>query len=122
MAEMNIVLLMGNLTRDPDVRYTPSGTAICTLGLAVNRRYQTRNGEDREETCFLDIDVFGKQAESCKNYLRKGAPVMIEGRLRLDQWKDKTSGDNRSKLKVTATSVNFLSGPGRSSSFTDNNE
>ena len=122
MAEMNIVLLMGNLTRDPDVRYTPSGTAICTLGLAVNRRYQTRNGEDREETCFLDIDVFGKQAESCKNYLRKGAPVMIEGRLRLDQWKDKTSGDNRSKLKVTATSVNFLSGPGRASSFTDNNE
>ena len=119
MASLNKVLLMGNLTRDPDMKYTQGGTAICTLGLAVNRRYQTRQGEDREETCFVDIDVFGRQAELCGNYLRKGAPAFVEGRLRLDQWQDKQTGQNRSKLKVTAQRVQFLGSPGGGANFGD---
>lgn len=118
MSEMNVVLLMGNLTRDPEVRYTSSGTAICSLGLAINRSYRTQDGKDHEETCFVDVDVFGRQAESCRNHLKKGSPAFVEGRLRLDQWQDRTSGKNRSKLKIVATSVTFLSGP-RRSDFTD---
>jgi single-strand DNA-binding protein len=122
MANLNKVLLMGNLTRDPDVRYTPSGTAICGLGLAVNRRYTTREGQEQEETCFVDVDVFGRQAESCKNYLQKGAPVLIEGRLRLDQWEDRQTGERRSRLKVTAERVQFIGGPARRDDFSGEGE
>ena len=108
MASLNKVLLMGNLTRDPDERWTGGGSAICGLGLAVNRRFTTANGEDREEVCFVDIDVFGKQAESCSQHLHKGSPVLIEGRLRLDQWEDRKTKEKRSRLKVVAERVHFM--------------
>ncbi|MFA4944233.1 MAG: single-stranded DNA-binding protein [Lentisphaeria bacterium] len=113
MASFNKVILMGNLTRDPDVRSTPGGMTVCTLGLAINRRYTTASGQDREEVCFVDIDVFGKQAESCRNYLRKGAPALVEGSLHMDQWEDKATGKKRSRLLVRADRVQFLSSPGR---------
>lgn len=117
MASMNKVILMGNLTRDPDLRYTTGGTAICALGLAVNRRYTSRSGEQAEEVCFVDIDVFGKQAESCKNYLQKGAPALIEGRLKFDTWDDRATGEKRSKLHVVAERVQFIGAPSRGAGF-----
>ena len=111
MAEFNKVLLLGNLTKDPDLRYTTSGMPVCAFRLAVNRKYATSAGEDREETCFVDIDVFGKQAESTGRYLAKGRPALIEGRLRTDQWEDKQTGDKRSRLKVVAERVQFVGPP-----------
>jgi len=108
MADLNRVLLVGNLTRDPVSRSTSGGTVICELGLAINRRFRTASGEDREETCFVDIDVFGRQAEHCVRYLRKGSLAFVEGRLRYDQWEDRTTGQKRSRLKVTAERVQFL--------------
>ncbi len=116
MVSVNRVMLAGNLTRDPEVRYTPSGRAVSALGLAVNRRYRTSEGEDKEEVCFVDIDVWGRQAETCGEYLGKGSPVLVEGRLRLDQWEK--DGQKNSKLKVVADRVQFLGAP-RSSSFGD---
>jgi single-strand DNA-binding protein len=110
MASFNRVILMGNLTRDPEMRYTPSGAAICQLGLATNRRYTTAAGEQREEACFIDIDVWGKQAESCNTYLRKGSQALVEGRLRFDSWDDKETGKKRSRLTVTAERVQFVGG------------
>ncbi len=107
MASFNKVILMGNLTRDPDLRSTPSGSAVCELGLAMNRRY-TVNGQEREESCFVDVTVWGKSAENCKRFLEKGSPVMVEGRLQLDQWEDRESGSKRSKLRVVADTVQFL--------------
>jgi len=115
MASYNRVILMGNLTRDPETRYTTGGLAICNFGVASNRRFTTAQGEEREETCFVDIEIFGKQAESCGNYLRKGAPILLEGHLRLDQWEDKTSGQKRSRLKVQAERIQFLGAPARDS-------
>jgi single-strand DNA-binding protein len=112
MASLNKVLLMGNLTRDPELRYTPSGAAVCELGLAVNRRYRTAQGEDRDEVCFVDIQVWGKQAESCNTYLNKGSQAFVEGRLRFDQWDDRESGKKRSRLTVTAERVQFMSPAG----------
>jgi single-strand DNA-binding protein len=111
MASLNKVLLMGNLTRDPEVRYTPKGTAVATLGLAVNEFYTTATGEQKEETVFVDIDVWGRQAETAGQYLSKGRPVFVEGRLRLDTWDDKDTGQKRSKLKVVALRVQFLGAP-----------
>jgi single-strand DNA-binding protein len=111
MANLNKVLLIGNLTRDPELRYTSGGAAVCGFGLAMNRRFSTASGEQREETCFVDIDVWGKQGESCKNYLRKGSPAFIEGRLRMDSWQDRESGKTRSRLTVTAERVQFLGSP-----------
>jgi single-strand DNA-binding protein len=111
MASFNKVILMGNLTRDPEVRYTPNGTAVCTLGLAVNRTYKTQTGELKEDPCFIDVIAWGKQAESCNNYLKKGAPVFVEGNLRLESWVDKASGQNRSKHSVSAENVRFLGSP-----------
>ena len=102
---------MGNLTRDPETRYTTGGMAVCTFGLAVNRRYNNARGEQQEETCFVDIDVFAKQAESCGQYLRKGSPALVEGRLKYDQWEDKKTGQKRNRLKVTAERVQFLGQP-----------
>lgn len=113
MANINIVLLAGNLTRDPEIRYTPSGMAVAALGLAVNRKFKdTRTNELREEVTFVDVEVFGRQAEVAGQYLSKGRPVMIEGRLKLDQWEDKQTGQKRSKLKVIGNRVQFLGGPG----------
>lgn len=108
MASFNKVILMGNLTRDPELRYTPKGTAVAKLGVAVSRKWRNDTGEMQEETTFVDVDAFGKQAETIGQYLKKGRPIMIEGRLRLDQWEDKNSGQKRSKLNVVMESFQFL--------------
>jgi len=118
MASFNRVILMGNLTRDPELRYTPKGTAIAKLGLAVNRVWRTETGETREEVTFVDIDSFGKQAETIAQYLKKGSPLLMEGRLRLDQWDDKQSGQKRSKLGVVLESFKFV-GPARGEGGTE---
>ncbi|MDD3153777.1 MAG: single-stranded DNA-binding protein [Victivallaceae bacterium] len=109
MASLNKVFLLGNLTRTPELRYTPSGSAVCEFGLAVSRRFQVNN-QDREEVCFVEIIVWGKPAESCKNYLDKGSPALIEGRLQYDQWEDRDGGGKRSKLRVVADRVQFVGG------------
>lgn len=107
MASLNKVFLMGNLTRDPELRYTPSGMAVCKLGLAVGRRYRDKNSNEmKEETCFVDITVWGKTGENCSQYLAKGRPVLIEGRLRYSTWE--TEGQKRSKLEVVAENVQFM--------------
>ena len=112
MANLNKVLLMGNLTRDPEVRYTPKGTAVTELGIAVNRIYSGENGEKREEVTFVDVTVWGRTAENVGEYLKKGRPVFIEGRLQLDSWEDKQSGQKRNKLRVVADNVQFLGSRG----------
>jgi single-strand DNA-binding protein len=113
MASFNKVLLMGNLTRDVEMRYTPSGMALAQIGLAVNRKYRdTKTNEMREEVTFVDIEVWGKQAETANQYLSKGRPVFIEGRLKLDQWDDKATGQKRSKMKVVAERVQFMGSAG----------
>lgn len=111
MASFNKVILVGNLTRDPELRYTPKGTAIAKLGVAVNRVWTTDTGEKREEATFVDVDVFGRTAENVGQYLRKGSPLLIEGRLRLDTWEDKQTSQKRSKLGVVAEVVQFLGSP-----------
>ncbi|MEI6351419.1 MAG: single-stranded DNA-binding protein [Verrucomicrobiota bacterium] len=108
MASLNKVMLIGNLTRDPEVRYTPKGTAVAELGLAVNRRYTAENGEKREEVTFVDVTLWGKTAELAGEYLKKGRPVYIEGRLQLDSWDDKQTGQKRSKLRVVGEEMQFL--------------
>lgn len=111
MANFNKVYLMGNLTRDPELRYTPKGQAVAKLGLAVNRRYTTESGEAREEVTFVDIDAWGKQAEVISQYCKKGKPLFVEGRLKLDQWDDKTTGQKRSALRVHLEGFQFIGGP-----------
>lgn len=108
MAYLNKVFLIGNLTRNPELRVTPKGTAICSFSLAVNRTYRDEGGNAREEVTYVDIEAWGKQAELCSKYLAKGSPCMVEGRLRLDSWEDKQSGNKRSKLKVVLDNVQFL--------------
>ena len=110
MASFNKVILLGNLTRDPEVRYTPKGTAVTELGMAVNRVYSGENGEKREETTFVDVTLWGRTAEIAGEYLKKGRPVFIEGRLQLDTWDDKQSGQKRSKLKVVGEGLQLLGG------------
>ncbi|MDQ6913008.1 MAG: single-stranded DNA-binding protein [Verrucomicrobiota bacterium] len=110
MASFNKVILMGNLTRDPEVRYTPKGSAVTDIGLAVNRVYSTEGGEKREEVTFVDITLWGRTAEIAGEYLKKGRPVLIEGRLQLDSWDDKQSGQKRSKLKVIGETMQLLGG------------
>lgn len=111
MASFNKVILLGNLTRDPEVRYTPKGTAVTELGMAVNRVYTAENGEKREETTFVDVTLWGRTAEIAGEYLKKGRPVFIEGRLQLDTWDDKQSGQKRSKLKVVGEGLQLLGAP-----------
>lgn len=108
MASFNKVILIGNLTRDPELRYTPKGTAIAKIGLAVNRVWTSESGEKKEEVTFIDVDIFGRTAENVGQYMRKGRPIMVEGRLKLDQWDDKTTGQKRSRLGVVAETVQFL--------------
>jgi single-strand DNA-binding protein len=108
MASFNKVILLGNLTRDPEVRYTPKGTAVTDLGLAVNRTYTADNGEKREEVTFVDVTFWGRTAEVAGEYLKKGRPVFVEGRLQLDSWDDKTSGQKRTKLKVIGENMQML--------------
>jgi single-strand DNA-binding protein len=111
MASLNKVMLIGNLTRDPEVRYTPKGTAVTEIGLAVNRIVSGGEGGDRrEETTFVDVTLWGKTAELAGQYLKKGRPVFIEGRLQLESWQDKTTGQNRNKLTVVGEAMQFLGG------------
>lgn len=107
MPNLNKVMLMGNLTRDPELRYTSSNTAVTKLGLAINRTWRNQNGEKQEETCFVDCTAFGRTGEVLNQYLKKGRPVFIEGRLHLNQWQDQ-QGQNRSKLEVIVESFQFI--------------
>ncbi|WP_171189950.1 single-stranded DNA-binding protein, partial [Alienimonas chondri] len=110
MASFNKVILMGNLTRDPEVRYIPSGSAVCDIGLAVNRVwYDKGSSQKKEEVTFVDVTLWGRTAEIAGEYLSKGRPVLIEGYLKMDTWQDKQSGANRSKLKVVADTMTLLS-------------
>lgn len=116
MASFNRVILMGNLTRDPEVRYIASGQAVTELGLAVNRQWTDRNTNERkEEVTFVDVTLWGRTAEVAGEYLSKGRPVMIEGRLQLDQWEDRESGQKRSKLRVVGESMTMLPSGGSGS-------
>jgi len=114
MANYNKVLLIGNLTRDPELRYTPSGTAVCDFGLAVNRRRRGQDGESRDETCFVDITAWGRQAEVINEYCRRGRAIFVEGRLQLDSWQTQ-DGQRRSKLKVVLEGFQFLGARGDAS-------
>lgn len=111
MASYNKVILMGNLTRDPDFRVTPGGLAICKMGLAVNRTFKDKDGNRREETTFVDVDAFGSQAEILSKYMTKGRPIFIEGRLKFDSWEN-NEGEKRSKLGVVLESFQFMGGRG----------
>jgi single-strand DNA-binding protein len=110
MASLNKVMLIGNLTRDPEIKYTPKGTAIADIGLAVNRNYTTESGEKREEVTFIDVTLWGRVAEIVGEYCKKGRPLFVEGRLQLDQWDDKQTGQKRSKLKVVGDNIQLLGG------------
>lgn len=110
MANLNRVLLIGNLTRDPELRVTPKGTAICQFGLAISRSFKDESGQTREEATFVDIEAWGKQGELIAKYCTKGRPLFVEGRLRFDQWEDKTTQQKRSKLKVVLENFQFLGG------------
>lgn len=108
MASVNKVILIGNVTRDPEVKYTPKGTAVAEVGIALNRIYTADNGERREETTFVDVTFWGKQAEIAGQYLTKGRPIYVEGRLQLDTWEDRQSGQKRSRLRVVGETLQFL--------------
>ena len=108
MASLNKVMLIGNVTRDPELKYTPKGTAVAEVGLAVNRTYSTDGGEKREETTFIDVTFWGRQAEIAGEYAKKGRPIFVEGRLQLDSWEDKQSGQKRSRLRVVAENIQLL--------------
>lgn len=111
MTTYNRVFLIGNLTRDPEMRQLPSGQSICRLGLATNRQFKNKQtGVVTQEVCFIDVDVWGAQAESCRQFLQKGKQVLIEGRIKYDQWKDSQTGQNKSKHSIVADSVQFLGG------------
>jgi|SRR6185503_1685332 single-strand DNA-binding protein len=110
MASFNKVILAGNLTRDPELRYTPKGTAVCRFGLAVNRNWTSETGEKKEEVTFVDIDAFGRQAEVVAQYMKKGRPFLLEGRLKLDQWEDKNTHQKQTKLRVVLESFSFIDG------------
>ncbi|MBU3911720.1 MAG: single-stranded DNA-binding protein [Candidatus Omnitrophica bacterium] len=109
MASLNKVFLMGNLTRDPELRYVPSGAPVATFGLAVNRRFMTQQGEKKDDVCFVRVVVFGKQAESCNQHLNKGRLVFVEGRLQFRSWEQ--DGQKRSTLDIVAERVQFLGAP-----------
>jgi single-strand DNA-binding protein len=107
MADLNKVMLIGNLTRDPEVRYTPKGAAVADLGLAINSSYKTQDGQLKDEVCYVDVVTWGRQAETCKEYLTKGSPIFVEGRLQYEQWETK-EGEKRNRIKVRAERVQFL--------------
>lgn len=114
MASLNKVFLMGNLTRDPELRATPSGYSVASFGIAVNRKWRSKDGEDQNEICYVDVTAFGKTADVIGQYFQKGKPIFIEGRLKFSQWETK-EGQKRSKLDVTMESFQFLGGDGRPS-------
>ncbi|MDR2463564.1 MAG: single-stranded DNA-binding protein [Verrucomicrobiales bacterium] len=111
MASLNKVFLMGNLTRDPEIRHTPKGTAVGDLSMAINRSYTAPDGSTKDEVCYVDVVVWGRQAETCKDYLTKGSPIFIEGRLQLDQWETQ-QGEKRSRLRIHAERTQFIGGRG----------
>lgn len=108
MPNLNKVLLMGNLTRDPEVKYTPKGTAVAGFGMAINRQWNNEAGEKMEEVTFVDVEFWGKQGEVIGEYVHKGDPIYAEGRLKLDTWDDKATGQKRSKLRIVGESFQFL--------------
>jgi single-strand DNA-binding protein len=108
MANLNRVLLIGNLTRDPEVRYTPKGTAIAEISLAINRHLQTESGDKKEEVTYVEVILWARLAEIAGEYLKKGRPAFIEGRLQLDTWDDKQTGQKRSRLRVVAENLQLL--------------
>ena len=108
MAQLNKVFLMGNLTRDPELRRLANGTAVTDLGLALNRSYTGKDGEKREEVVYIDVTVWDRQAETCCQYLKKGRAVHVEGFLKMDEWNDKTTGEKRTKVKIQADRIQFL--------------
>lgn len=110
MASYNRTILVGNLTRDPEMRYTPKGTAIVQGGIAVNHKWKTEGGEEKEDVLFLDFSVWGRAGETFAQYTRKGDPILLEGRLKLDQWEDKNTKEKRSKVKLTVENFQFLGG------------
>src|SRR5271170_4368467 len=110
MANVNKVILIGNLTRDPQLKYLPSQTAVVEFGLAINRKFKAANGEDREEVCFVDCSAFARTDEVINQYCQKGRPIFIEGRLKFDSWEDKQGGGKRSKLSVVVENFQFLGG------------
>ena len=112
MAYLNKVFLIGNLTRDPELRVTPKGTAICQFGLAISRQWKDESGQMREEATFVDIEAWGRQGETISKYCTKGRPLFVEGRLKFDQWDDKTTGQKRSKLKVVLENFQFIGSRG----------
>jgi single-strand DNA-binding protein len=112
MASFNKVILAGNLTRDPELRYTPKGSAVAKIGLAVNRTWKNEAGENKEEVTFIDIEAWGRQAEVIAQYMRKGRPLLVEGRLRLDTWEDKNTHQKQSKLKVVLETFSFIDSKG----------
>ena len=112
MPNLNRVMLMGNLTRDPELRYLPSNTAVVNFGMAINRRWRGQEGEQREETTFVECSGFARTAEVINQYLKKGRPVFIEGRLRYEQWQDRESGSNRSRLSVVVENFQFIDSRG----------
>ncbi len=123
MANLNKVQLIGNITRDPEVKYTPKGNAVTDLGLAINRFYTTETGEKREEVTFVDVTLWGRQAEVAGEYCKKGRSVYVEGRLQLDSWEDKSTGQKRNKLRVVGDTMQLLGpkpgGAGASSGHED---
>jgi single-strand DNA-binding protein len=108
MANFNKVILAGNLTRDPELRYLPKGTAVARIGMALNRTWKTETGETKEEVTFVDVEAYGRQAEVISQYVKKGRPLLVEGRLKLDQWEDKNTHQKQSKLKVVLEGFSFL--------------
>ncbi|MFN7140529.1 MAG: single-stranded DNA-binding protein [Limisphaerales bacterium] len=113
MPSFNKVILAGNLTRDPELRYTSSGVAIAKITIAVNRKWRTETGEQKEEVTFIDVDCFRKQAETIGQYMKKGSPILVEGRLKLEQWEDKQTQQKRSRLGVVMEAFEFLSAGNR---------
>lgn len=113
MSSFNEVLLMGNLTRDPEVRYTPKGTAVAQIGIAINRVWTNDAGEKKEEVTFVDVEFWGRTAETIGQYMHKGSPIFVRGRLKMDQWDDKESGQKRSKLKVIGELFQFVGSSGK---------
>ena len=120
MANFNKVILMGNLTRAPEVKYLPSGMAVCDLQMAVNRRFKAADGEQKEEACFVSVTAWAKTAELCGEYLGKGSPLLVDGRLKYDAWEK--DGQKHNRLTVVAENVQFLGGPQRGAVARDGGE
>lgn len=108
MPEINRVMLAGRLTRDPELRYTPGGAAVCKMGMAADRRYRTKDGQQREEVLFINVTAWAKTAEYCGEHLKKGRPVLVEGELRSNEWEDKNTGQKRTTIEVSATRIQTL--------------